>query len=533
MRKFTLLLMSMFLMLGTSMAQDDSEALTLLNMKPANGEVVTVVNYVQMQFNKDVVVTFPEGGIGIKNKETGDVINLTRRNEWTDLNLVIFMFEQKSVVDKEGKEELVEQYISTPGTYSYTIPAGCIKSSEGEEFPEQTFTFSVGTPFSIVEVTPSQGVEKLEKIQLKFNKQIDKVEFPAAGMYLVDNYWVPIVNIKSDVAISDDKMTATLELESPITTPGQYNLDVYNGIFISTDGTKNDYRSLAFNVVDNSASFSTNPKDGDKVKELNNLEITFKNVKEVALVKGADDVVAYLPGGGEAIGSATLGGNKITVSFDQKFTEDGDYTFVIPAGLFTMDGVENEYAEVNVTLYTFTVTPLEIESITPEVGAVDQIEKVVIRFNQNVTLTMDENWQQISREIKLTCGENVYILTYNSTSNLGSELEYLANAEWANNEYVYTPITEKGTYTLDLSQIVVDYAAEDYIDEWGYPNKKWHGKAHSLEGSCAWTIGEGTSIENIEAENGIKVIYDLTGRRVENVTNAGIYIVNGKKVIVK
>ena len=115
------------------MAQDDSEALTLLNMKPANGEVVTVVNYVQMQFNKDVVVTFPEGGIGIKNKETGDVINLTRRNEWTDLNLVIFMFEQKSVVDKEGKEELVEQYISTPGTYSYTIPAGCIKSSEGEE----------------------------------------------------------------------------------------------------------------------------------------------------------------------------------------------------------------------------------------------------------------------------------------------------------------------------------------------------------------------------------------------------------------
>jgi hypothetical protein len=146
---------------------------------------------------------------------------------------------------------------------------------------------------------------------------------------------------------------------------------------------------------------------------------------------------------------------------------------------------------------------------------------------------MDENWQQISREIKLTCGENVYILTYNSTSNLGSELEYLANAEWANNEYVYTPITEKGTYTLDLSQIVVDYAAEDYIDEWGYPNKKWHGKAHSLEGSCAWTIGEGTSIENIEAENGIKVIYDLTGRRVENVTNAGIYIVNGKKVIVK
>jgi uncharacterized protein YkwD len=42
-----------------------------------------------------------------------------------------------------------------------------------------------------------------------------------------------------------------------------------------------------------------------------------------------------------------------------------------------------------------------------------------------------------------------------------------------------------------------------------------------------------TAIEGVEAENGEKVIYDLTGRRVENITNAGIYIVNGKKVLVK
>mgnify|MGYP003311879258 CR=1 FL=1 len=42
-----------------------------------------------------------------------------------------------------------------------------------------------------------------------------------------------------------------------------------------------------------------------------------------------------------------------------------------------------------------------------------------------------------------------------------------------------------------------------------------------------------TSIENIVAENGAKVIYDITGREVKEITNAGIYIVNGKKVFVK
>ena len=42
-----------------------------------------------------------------------------------------------------------------------------------------------------------------------------------------------------------------------------------------------------------------------------------------------------------------------------------------------------------------------------------------------------------------------------------------------------------------------------------------------------------TSIENIAVENNETVIYDITGRRVNEITNAGIYIVNGKKVFVK
>ena len=42
-----------------------------------------------------------------------------------------------------------------------------------------------------------------------------------------------------------------------------------------------------------------------------------------------------------------------------------------------------------------------------------------------------------------------------------------------------------------------------------------------------------TDVENVVVENEVKAIYDLTGRRVEAITTAGIYIVNGKKVLVK
>ncbi|MBR5859970.1 MAG: chitobiase/beta-hexosaminidase C-terminal domain-containing protein [Bacteroidaceae bacterium] len=52
--------------------------------------------------------------------------------------------------------------------------------------------------------------------------------------------------------------------------------------------------------------------------------------------------------------------------------------------------------------------------------------------------------------------------------------------------------------------------------------------------SFSFRFGEGTTaIENVEVENEVKTIFDLTGRRVETITAPGIYIVGGKKVLVK
>ena len=50
----------------------------------------------------------------------------------------------------------------------------------------------------------------------------------------------------------------------------------------------------------------------------------------------------------------------------------------------------------------------------------------------------------------------------------------------------------------------------------------------------SFRFGEGTTgVENVEVENEVKAIYDLTGRRVEAITAPGIYIINGKKTLVK
>ena len=53
--------------------------------------------------------------------------------------------------------------------------------------------------------------------------------------------------------------------------------------------------------------------------------------------------------------------------------------------------------------------------------------------------------------------------------------------------------------------------------------------------SYSFRFGEGTTgINEVKGENGnVKAIFDLTGRRVENISAPGIYIVGGKKVLVR
>lgn len=516
-------------MLTASMAQDAETPFGLSFTTPADGASVAKVEYIQLCFTKEVTVTLPTEPIIIKNNDTN--VEYKIANGFAAGPNAIFYVQKvddETVVSISATDDDGNINSEALGTYGFTIPAGCIASVDGEAFEGQSFTFSVSAPLSIVSYSPITGVKELSKIELTFSEEVASVN--TASMNVVDGYWSNWYNIANAV-ISDDKMTVTLELETPITTIDNYTLMIYGGAFTSVSGSTNVETYLNLSVIDPTPSFYTNYDDNNRVKEIPGLAIGFKNVNNVELVEGAEPVMVYLPGGSDAAGTAEIIEGSIIVTFDTELTEEGLYTFVIPAGMFTMDGVENEAREVGVELYTFNIVPLEVISITPAAGTVEQLDKIIIQFNQNVSLAMDENLQQISREIKMTDGENEYTLTYNPMPNLGTSIEYLVNAEWTGYEYASTPITAEGRYVLDLSAIVVSYAGEKYMDEWGYENTRWNAQG-SCEGTVTWTVSaDATGIDGVEAEEGEQVIYDLTGRRVKSITKPGIYIVNGAKVV--
>ena len=124
-----------------------------------------------------------------------------------------------------------------------------------------------------------------------------------------------------------------------------------------------------------------------------------------------------------------------------------------------------------------------------------------------------------------------------------------ATTDWSANKLMGTTIDSyiagdtyvlaNGTNGIGLYGAILNKDAEGNDGETHFKNNanKAYLPMSTASGAAYYSLrfeGEGTTgIENVEVENASNVIYDLTGRRVEAITAPGIYIVGGKKVLVK
>ena len=99
-----------------------------------------------------------------------------------------------------------------------------------------------------------------------------------------------------------------------------------------------------------------------------------------------------------------------------------------------------------------------------------------------------------------------------------------------NNEYI-----EEDAYVLGNVEGVALYKAEKAGGVWlNNANKAYLPAEYAaLSTSLRFDFGGTTAVEEVETEAAETVIYDLTGRRVNEITKAGVYVVNGKKILVK
>ena len=110
-------------------------------------EVVEALSSITIEFNKAIEFIQIAGGTGtgtsgltqyirLKDANGGVVANAWVSAATIDGNKVTFVFEMNAAITKTG-------------TYSFEIPAGLIKATDGEVFAGQTFTFQVEAPESV------------------------------------------------------------------------------------------------------------------------------------------------------------------------------------------------------------------------------------------------------------------------------------------------------------------------------------------------------------------------------------------------
>ena len=97
-------------------------------------------------------------------------------------------------------------------------------------------------------------------------------------------------------------------------------------------------------------------------------------------------------------------------------------------------------------------------------------------------------------------------------------------------------VTEENAYILAKNGDVIKFLLLDPNDNVVNANKAYFVLDGGNASPAFFSIGKGegtTAVEKVETENCELKVYDLAGRRVNGVTVPGIYVVDGKKVIIK
>lgn len=177
--------------------------------------------------------------------------------------------------------------------------------------------------------------------------------------------------------------------------------------------------------------------------------------------------------------------------------------------------------------------------------------------------TFDGQWGDKDTRSKWTSADGIQIVSTDANGNeVGSMKYYSSKFTLYINENVATPIkytiTVPEGYSLTEMKVKNSTSSHNAHVDYDWSSYSLHNTTAEktiqfvegvnefyLYGEVGRTIyvtsltitktgGEETGISEVKGENGeVKTIYDLTGRRIDAITAPGIYIVNGKKTLVK
>ena len=268
---------------------------------------------------------------------------------------------------------------------------------------------------------------------------------------------------------------------------------------VGTEGTvkvaiANMGRANVVSIIPNGGAMLHAQASGSQVVAWNNTDNAGASAWIISEVADITELSHALTVGEAGYATLCLGYNATIPALEGE--ECGVYTAAVIDGYAAMTKVEGVLPANTAVIVKAAAGTYNFNYATGEVSAIEN--------NELKGTTVNKNFTDAAYVLGVVDGEvGLYTAAYNvstDTTNDGTAEEPAVTYEaWKNNAF-----------------------------------KAYLPKAAGMNAaSYSFRFPGTTEIENVVVENDVKVIYDLTGRRVSEITEAGIYIVNGKKVLVK
>ena len=455
------------------------------------------------------------------------------------------------VVDANTVVLTLPEAISGEGMYQFTVPAGYfVLDPAGLAIASDAiggfYMLADNAPLTIESTTPAVGVvESLSRIEVDFSHNVGEVYTPIS---VVDAEGNEVCKAAPSFQDADgnwynDYSLVSFVLESEITAAGTYSLVIpANYINRTSDGAFFEGATLTFTIEgeagggddetkyyrikhvesgkylhigERNASNETGPIGSVIVSDYAEVSDQVFAIEEDEngkyLVSSEGYYIVCRAWNVDAWNDAAL---KSALAFEASDVE-GEFYLKCANGYFkveNIDGVDYPFCDAPIEKAASwvleeaeapaPVEPVEfgIVSIYPADGStVSSVTKITVTFTEAIEV------QYLLPGIDTMSLIEGYAGHFSVEGNvLTVELE--------------SGIYEEGVYTVRIPASVIVKASD--------------GTAF---GGATFTFSvDGTlsGIGNVDAEDGEQVIYDVTGRRVKNAVK-GVYIINGKKVLVK
>ncbi len=327
-----------------------------------------------------------------------------------------------------------------------------------------------------------------------------------------------------------------IKLDKEINTVVEYTLHNPAQFFIYGTGQMSKYskeENISYTIIDKEfndfapTSVEPTPNSMEKVKSLSTLTLTFDK-QPVINPNITDAVTVYDRTSRNQVATGTLSasGNDVTVTLSEEIKTDGTYTVNIAEGAIGDEAYgSSSYTEgsCNAALsYGYIVSSEEVKpqvvTIEPNEGEVTSLKHFVLTWDNE---SADGNWNITDQILLVDIDGNVVTSAGNIDIYCGEEFNQM---EFDLKEEV----TEAGTYTLKIP--AGRFLLGDMVDR--------ESEAMEFEYTITDATGisslfsDETSSFNVYNVNGVKVMSTTDKAELGKLTK-GLYIINGKKVIIR